>query len=586
MRNSSMSIRATAQSTARVAATWSAAVVTVLALAAMLIAGSKPAEANWLAPKQVVENADIYLKTSVGLPDGSAWLIWYDGNTREIWAQKISASGTPLPSTLMLLRDNAEFAAYLSADVSSEGEVTVAWRRLDEANQSLVEARRISPEGELDPDVYTLRSTNALLQRVKVATRPDGVSTVIWEDGTLDDVVTRRIDSDGTIGPIVEWITADVASGEPSIVAAPEGSPKEGEFYVTWIQIDRDPNDFNKASYVVHGQSLLANGNKGTHNILTPASDIRVVSNYFPIPHYLSDGSTIVTWQRDAVGSGIVARRVSPAGVPAPETEPFPVSNWVPRDHMSVVDSEDRLTVMYAVGLNYSLFEYRVRTLHPDGSLGPALDPFGVATTDAWLEDMALTITPTDDLFVGGMIYFDESEYPDEPDSLRFRHIKPDGTLGEMKTLGEEYYGPDLAPGAGGTVHAIFDRWISGTQGLWTMRYDPNATGELKINGISSKPKKVKRGKSATVTVKVKNTGDVAVSSVKVCTRLSKSLKKVLGNKCVKAGTIAAGKTKSVKVKVKVKPKAKTGKTYKPKFTVTGNGVKKAVKTGKVKVAG
>jgi hypothetical protein len=100
---------------------------------------------------------------------------------------------------------------------------------------------------------------------------------------------------------------------------------------------------------------------------------------------------------------------------------------------------------------------------------------------------------------------------------------------------------------------------------------------------IAPKNKAVKRGKKATITVKLKNSGDAAATGAKVCVTAPKKLVQV--KKCVSLGQIAAGKTKTAKFKVKVKKKAKKGKKAVLKFkaTTSNAGAKSGKATIKIK---
>jgi hypothetical protein len=77
---------------------------------------------------------------------------------------------------------------------------------------------------------------------------------------------------------------------------------------------------------------------------------------------------------------------------------------------------------------------------------------------------------------------------------------------------------------------------------------------------VSGKPKSVtiKRGRSGVVKVAVKNTGELAATSVKVCGTISARFAKA--PKCVSLGTINAGSTKSASLKLTAGKRAK-GKT-------------------------
>jgi len=99
---------------------------------------------------------------------------------------------------------------------------------------------------------------------------------------------------------------------------------------------------------------------------------------------------------------------------------------------------------------------------------------------------------------------------------------------------------------------------------------------------IKPKNKAVKRGKKATLTASISNTGDAAADGVKICVTAPKKLVSV--KKCANVGSVAAGASKSVKFKVTVKKKAKKGKKATLKFTATGNGLAKKTASAKVKV--
>ncbi len=105
-----------------------------------------------------------------------------------------------------------------------------------------------------------------------------------------------------------------------------------------------------------------------------------------------------------------------------------------------------------------------------------------------------------------------------------------------------------------------------------------DGTARLAALQVAPKAKAVKRGKKATVTVKVRNAGDAAARGVRVCVTAPKKLVKV--KKCVNLGQIAAGKTKNAKFKVTVQKKAKKGKKAVLKFRATsGNAGNKAGKS-------
>jgi hypothetical protein len=121
-----------------------------------------------------------------------------------------------------------------------------------------------------------------------------------------------------------------------------------------------------------------------------------------------------------------------------------------------------------------------------------------------------------------------------------------------------------------------------GTTGTPPDCVKPGGTARLGALKVSPKNKAVKRGKKATITVKLKNTGNAAASGAKVCVTAPKKLVKV--KKCVSLGQIAAGKAKTAKFKVTVKKKARKGKKAVLTFKASSKNAGHKSAKAKVKV--
>ncbi len=103
---------------------------------------------------------------------------------------------------------------------------------------------------------------------------------------------------------------------------------------------------------------------------------------------------------------------------------------------------------------------------------------------------------------------------------------------------------------------------------------------------VKPKSKKVKPGKKVTFTATVRNNGDGAAASTKVCVK-PPAKKFVKVKKCVKLGKVNAGAAKKAKFKVTVKKgkkAAKKGKVLKFKFTATATDAKTVKANTKIKV--
>lgn len=115
----------------------------------------------------------------------------------------------------------------------------------------------------------------------------------------------------------------------------------------------------------------------------------------------------------------------------------------------------------------------------------------------------------------------------------------------------------------------------------WKVKIEQPVVKVGKFGSVSAKlkPKKVKRRKKATITVKVKNIGEAAIAGTQICIKAPAKLVKV--KKCTKVGSLAAGKTVTKKIAVKAKKKRGTAKLT---VTVSGKGVVKKTAKAKLKI--
>ena len=104
----------------------------------------------------------------------------------------------------------------------------------------------------------------------------------------------------------------------------------------------------------------------------------------------------------------------------------------------------------------------------------------------------------------------------------------------------------------------------------------------LSLLKISPRSKAVKPGKKVTFKVRVKNTALVTARNLKVCARAPKKLVKPI--RCARAGSLAAGQTKTVRIRATVKRGAKKGSRARLTFTATATGVSKKTGSASIRV--
>jgi hypothetical protein len=144
----------------------------------------------------------------------------------------------------------------------------------------------------------------------------------------------------------------------------------------------------------------------------------------------------------------------------------------------------------------------------------------------------------------------------------------------------------DIATGSACRVTMSAMRWV---RAEFAPRGASPAGPVLGALRIAPKARVAKPGKPAVFKAKVKNTGRSVAKAVRICVKAPGGLIRV--KRCVKVGSLAAGRTAKATFKAKVSKKVKRSKKVKLTFTATGTGTgrnvarKKARATLKVKQA-
>ena len=129
----------------------------------------------------------------------------------------------------------------------------------------------------------------------------------------------------------------------------------------------------------------------------------------------------------------------------------------------------------------------------------------------------------------------------------------------------------------------------AGTCDIGAVQYvePPPPVATLLIDKIGPQKKKVKRGKTIKIKLRILNGGNGAAQGVKACLALtaknSKKALKIKGPKCKTLGTLDAGAVKFAVIKVQAKKKAKK-KSFKVVSSVVGTGLQKGTRPFNVKV--
>jgi hypothetical protein len=237
-------------------------------------------------------------------PDGTAIVAWagWDGTNFRIQERRIGANGVPEEAT-RTLSGSGRNAFDPQLGVSPEGEATVVWKRYDGSNY-VVQVKRIASNGTSESPAQPLSEAGRAAVEPEVAVAEDGTATAVWSRfvaGTESVVQTRRIKPDGSLASAPVNLSAAGGSAiQPQVALGPDG-----EATAVW-------NRFDGADWVVQGQRLSPAGAADGAAFNLSASGRSAAEPQLAVD---GAGVATVVWERyDGSNFVIQARRAGPAG--------------------------------------------------------------------------------------------------------------------------------------------------------------------------------------------------------------------------------------------------------------------------------
>lgn len=237
-------------------------------------------------------------------PDGTATVVWirWDGSNFRVQTRQIAASGA-LGEATRTLSGSGQNAISPQVDVAPDGEATVVWKRFDGFHY-LAQVRRVAPDGSSENPTQRLSEPGKDAAEPDVAVAADGTATVVWSrfvDGTESVVQERRVEPDGTMEPSAANLSAAGGSAiQPQVEFGPEGNAM-----VVW-------NRFDGSNWVIQGQRIAPSGAIEGDPFNLSASGRSAAEPQLAVG---ADGAATVVWDRfDGANFIVQARRLSPAG--------------------------------------------------------------------------------------------------------------------------------------------------------------------------------------------------------------------------------------------------------------------------------
>jgi hypothetical protein len=181
--------------------------------------------------------------------------------------------------------------------VAPSGAAVVAWLARDGAT-AVLQARRIEPDGTRGP-ILDLSAAGRIPATPDVAIDADGHATVVWSDradsGVEEIVRARRITAAGALEPAIDLTGPGLTSKLPNVEVAPSGAAT-----VIWLR---------RPTWTVHLRRIDPTGGPGATLDLAPPD-----SGQFDLA-VEADGDAYVTWATfDGADQLIHGRRVDAGG--------------------------------------------------------------------------------------------------------------------------------------------------------------------------------------------------------------------------------------------------------------------------------
>jgi hypothetical protein len=239
--------------------------------------------------------------------DGSVTVVWRrsNGSNDIVQTRTSDTPGTSWPNSAIDLSEVGYNAYNQALAVSSDGSVTVVWRRANGTN-TIVQTRTSETPGTSWPtSAIDLSATGQDADNPKVAVSSDGSVTVVWRrsNGAEDIVQTKT-----STTPSTDWPTSAIdlsATGqfasEPELAVGPDGS-----LLAVWVWSS--------------GGRTFIQGSDSNDNGATWSTSVEISSTDFTEDRasaaYSADGTPIAAWSARIASSGALMETMADSDEP------------------------------------------------------------------------------------------------------------------------------------------------------------------------------------------------------------------------------------------------------------------------------
>jgi hypothetical protein len=262
------------------------------------------------AVQQLAEAGGDALAPQVAVaPDGTAVVTWTrwdpvpETHTFRIQERRLTPEGAPEEATRTLSGPGQDAVAP-QVDVAPTGEATVVWQRRDGFHY-LAQVGRIAPDGTIKGSAQRLSEQGEDAVEPQVAVAADGTATAVWSryDGEDSIVQTRRVSPEGTLAPAPTDLSAPGQSAvEPRVAVAADGSAT-----AAW-------NRFDGSNWVIQGRRITPTGEPAAATTNHSAGGRDAAEPQLAVG---PGGAATIVWDRfDGTSFVVQARRLDGSGDP------------------------------------------------------------------------------------------------------------------------------------------------------------------------------------------------------------------------------------------------------------------------------
>jgi len=536
---------------------------------------------------------DAFLPQIAIAPDGAATAVWRRSNGTNNVIQATTRPPSGSFGAPVDLSAAGQTATNPQIAIAPDGAATAVWRRSNGANFIIQTATR--PPGGSFGVVVDLSAAGQSAFDPRIAIAPDGTATAVWQrfNGANNIIQAATRPPGGSFGAAVDLS----AALDPQIAIAPDGAAT-----AVWRRS-------NGTNFIVQAATRPPGGSFGAAVDLSATGQ----SAFDPRIAIAPDGTATAVWQRFNGANNIIQAAARPSGgsfgapvdLSATGQDAF-------RPQIEIAPDGTATAVWYRS--NGANFIVQAATRPPGGSFGAAVD---LSATGQGAFDPQIAIAPDGAATAvwyrsNGANDVIQSASTAQP-SIPLQIVGAGSGTGTVTSSPagiscgadcEEVY-PSFTkvvltatPSPGSTFTGWSGAGCSGTGTCEVTLLEatavtaeftadppppgPDGTPRLANLKITPRSKAVKPGSKVTFKVRVKNTGLGIARNLKVCARAPKKL--VKPPRCARAGSLAAGLTRTVKIVATVKRGAKKGSRARLTFTATATGVSKKTGSASIRV--